>query len=475
MNWKRMFGFFERKENLYASLALAFGLMMVVFNPPFAGVPDEHAHYWKAWSFAEGQWKCTGHGDQIPKTAEKLPDAIKPIKYEGVEDKKIVVAFLRAHLQMDETDEKATITGANCPATPFGYIPQIIGLRLGSLLGLSPLADVYLARAMNLIASVFLVYWAIRVAPFGKMVFFLVGLLPLTIQQFASLSYDALQIAASMLFVAYVLKMAVGQGIISRKEQIMLFALSLLQLGPKMAYIPLLLLLFLIPFKRFANRTRYGVFMATTFVVNVGFFLMMRRIFTDVAPPDWIDPALQLRFVLYAPFQFLHTVLDTIYGTGLTKYIAGVLYRPGWGEDVSLYLLLFIFFGFLMFLRNEEETVPLDKKQRIVLFLVAVSNLLLLYLALYLGWSKPGASKISGVQGRYLIPLLPVFIFAFYKSPFRLFSLKTVKEYRTAALTLFITIMFFFVFVTVYGNYYDKTKKGPSVYEEFKEQVKVKQ
>lgn len=472
MKWESIVAFFRKKENLYASLALAFGLMMVVFNPPFAGVPDEHAHYWKAWSFAEGQWKCTGHGDQIPKTAEKLPDAIKPIKYEGVEDKKIVVAFLRAHLQMDETDEKATITGANCPATPFGYIPQIIGLRLGSLLGLSPLADVYLARAMNLIASVFLVYWASRVAPFGKMVFLLVGLLPMTIQQFASLSYDALQIGFALLFVAYVFKLMVEEGNVKPKEIVILLGLSAIGLNIKLGYFPLAFLALLVPASRFVDRKRYWTFVASVPAAAIAVFLVARKIFVDIAPPDWTDPAGQLRFILYAPFNFLHSVFETIYGTGLTKYIAGVLYRPGWGEDVSHYLLLFIFFGFLIFLRNEEETVPLGKRQRLILFLVSIGNLLLLYLALYIGWSKVGADKVSGVQGRYLIPLLPVFIFTFYKAPFRLLDFKKVKEYKGIFLFLFVSLMFLFVFVSVYENHYNKAKEEPGVYEQYKARMK---
>lgn len=46
--------FFAKKENLYLVIALLFGLGMTFFNPPFEGVPDEGAHFFRAWGVSQG-------------------------------------------------------------------------------------------------------------------------------------------------------------------------------------------------------------------------------------------------------------------------------------------------------------------------------------------------------------------------------------------------------------------------------------
>lgn len=456
--------------SVYLFLGLLFGTGMVVANPPFAGVPDEHAHYWKAWSIAEGYVRCTG-SDHIPKTAQQLPDAIKPIKYEDIEDKKVVVAYLRHYLFQKETQEKSNIGGANCPSTPFGYLPQVIGFRIGSLVGLSALADVYLARFLNMLVATFLVYAAIRIMPFGKIILLLVGLLPLTIQQFASLSYDALQISFSLLFIAYVFYLAFGRHLkeISKKEIALLFLLSLFGLNIKLGYFPLMLLALLIPAKRFGSLRKYITFQIVFLVSNIGFFLMLRYFFQDIAMPTHTNPSEQLRFVLYAPLHFLNVVFETVYGSGLTKYVSGILYRPGWGASSPPLMSVALFLWILFLVRTQKENVTLSFKHRVIIASTFFINFLLLYLALYMGWSKVGAEKVSGVQGRYLISLLPLFILTFY-SGLGKWSTPRIDRWRNAYIIMGFCAIFLFVFINIYRDYYLKVPSGKSVYERYLEE-----
>lgn len=460
-------------ETIYLVLALGLGLFMAVFNPPIAGVPDEHAHYWKAWSVAEGYWRCTGE-DKIPQTASVLPDQIKPISYEGIKDKKIVVALLKQKMFEKDNQEKVTIGGAVCTGTFFGYIPQALGLKTGNALGFSALGDFYLARIFALFAAITLMFWAIRIAPYGKMVFFLVGFIPMTIRQFASMGYDGLQIATAALFFAYVLKLAhEKKKFLTRKQAILLLILSLIGLNVKIGYFVLSFLIFILPVEKFKQKWRYWVFTIGFVLINIAMLLGIRGIFVELKKPEWTDPQAQMGFVLSAPLHFLNVAADSYYNAdGFVPHIEGMVFKIGNGNALPWWFYVSVFGVFLLILRNQDEKVDLSKKQRSIMLLVFLANFFMIYLALYLGWSKSGAKGVSGVQGRYFVALLPVFIFAFYKSGFSL-GLEFVKKYQREILLGFLLFIFGFAFWSIYKSQYSK-EKVPSnpVYERYLEDKK---
>ena len=88
---------------------------------------------------------------------------------------------------------------------PVGYLPQAAGIGLGRLVGAPPLTCFYLARLANLLAAIALLFFAIRLAPFGKQLFVLLALLPMTMFELASVSCDALTISGAMFFTALLL------------------------------------------------------------------------------------------------------------------------------------------------------------------------------------------------------------------------------------------------------------------------------
>jgi uncharacterized membrane protein len=74
--------------------------------------------------------------------------------------------------------------------------------------------------------------------------------------------------------------------------------------------------------------------------------------------------------------------------------------------SVCLSLLWFILI--VSALRREGETVFLTGKQKLfILFLVFLSGCLVLA-SMLLGWTPKEMTYITGVQGRYFIPLLPL-------------------------------------------------------------------
>lgn len=457
--------FFVKKENLYLVLALTFGLIMAVFNPPFDGVPDEHAHFWKAWAIAEGDFVCKSN-NAIPKSAMELPGSTIKVKVPG-DEKKIVFNGLLVKLFEKDSKELSTGGAAICGATPFGYIPQAIGLKMAQLLNFSALGDFYVARILNLIVSAVLVYWVIRIVPFGKMIFFVIGLLPMTLQQFSSLSYDSLHISLVFLFIAYVIKIAhEKEKKLSKKEAVLLFLISLIGFNVKTGYFLLSFLIFILPVSKFRNKKHYWLFMFGFLLTNVIFYFGVTKMLSGgeqaVQVDSPINASKQIAHIISNPFNFLMVLFDQIYNN-FNFYMETFLFKSGWlKKPISNIWYVFVIVGMFLFVNNEKEKVELTKKQRSVFLLVFLMNFVVTFIGLYLVWTKVGANKISGVQGRYFLGIFPMLMLFFYKANFSL-KFDFIKKNIHSLLIAFYLIVFFFVFQNIYKIYYDKTPKEEKI------------
>lgn len=498
---------------------------MALINPPFAGVPDEHAHYWKSWSIALGQINC-GSGNEIPASAHELPGVFPPaVQISGGATRYVFGATAEKLFEKD-TDALAVGVKAACAAPPLGFLPQAFGLRVGKMLRFSALGDLFLARICNLLVSALLVSLAIRIIPFGKIVLLVVGLLPMTIQQFSSLSYDALHISSCLLFIAYVVKLSSNpQERLRPGEMTLLLALGLVALNIKLGYVGLAFLVFMLPASKFPTPTRSWLFSTAYVGVNVLFFSAVYQIYsgggftwggvferlgylglavavallaasaneqirrhwrlsagiffvgalvayavalrylgTDggVAGPAGVDPSRQLARVLHAPLQFLNLILEAVYNR-FTFYLETFLYKPGWlFRSLHPAWYVFLLAGLAVILRNENESVDLTRRQRLIILAVFVFNAFVIFLSQYIGWTKVGGQAIEGVQGRYLLCIAPLLILFFYKSDFT-FRLASLGKHMPALLLAFYLALFGGVYLSIYVIYYDKEPDKPIV------------
>lgn len=455
----RLKTFLARKENLYLVLALTCGLVMALLNPPFLGVPDEHAHFWRAWAVARGDLRCWPE-NKIPKSAYDLPATTPPtVKVPGA-GRRVIFNEMIEKLFEEDSAELSLKGSSICGSSPLGFLPQAVGLRLGTLLHFSALADFYLARIFNLIASVLLVALAIRISPFGKILFLLIGLLPMTLQQFASLSYDGLNIALCFLFIAYVLKLsAQTDELLRTREVVALFVLGLLAFNAKLGYVGLALLVFLIPTTRFTTPLRYWLHSVGYVAVQAAVFRVVSRFLASGNSGSQgiagVNAHQQTILVINSPLHFLNLVYSTIY-TDIQFFFETTLFKPGWlNESLPALWYGFLVVGMVMFVRNEEEEALLSRRQRFIVLGVFLVNFFALFYAMYAGWTKVGAKRISGVQGRYLLAFFPLLLLFFYKAGFSFKSAGFRKHYPTL-LVLFYLVLFGWMLSSLFEMYYDK-------------------
>ena len=89
---------------------------------------------------------------------------------------------------------------------PTNYLPQIIGVTIGKILGLGTVPMLYLARILTIIAYIAGCLHAVRTAPVGKVIFASTALLPSALMAGCSITYDAMVLISTLCFTASILR-----------------------------------------------------------------------------------------------------------------------------------------------------------------------------------------------------------------------------------------------------------------------------
>jgi uncharacterized membrane protein len=183
-------------HQLYLFFALSWGILQVFLMPPFM-FPDEEGHFLRSWGVADLQLVQPELRLILPENVLKLVDEIN---HAQIKEKKIGFGRIKPYFK----DDIGSITKESyvhfCAYNWLGYIPQAVGITLVKIFHGSPLHALYSGRLLNLLTGVLLIYLAIKSLPFGREIFLIVALLPMTMHQMSSLSNDALTIAGLLFF-----------------------------------------------------------------------------------------------------------------------------------------------------------------------------------------------------------------------------------------------------------------------------------
>lgn len=403
-------------------LATIFGILFILITPPFQ-VPDEYVHFYRAFQISEGQLVAEIHQGQIggflPKsvltTTENVSKDI-PFNPNNKQDPKLIFSLLKLPIN----SEKVFIGFPSASLySPIPYLPQALGIAIGRIFGLSPLMLMYLGRLFNLITWLFIVHLSIKITPIFKWVLFLIVLTPISLFQASSLSADALTNALAILFISFVLQLALNKDkkFIDKKHTIFIFVISSLLSLSKLAYFPLTFLFLIIPIKKLGNKHSYIMAFCLLLLLNIicilGWYFKVK--FIELPYPPNVSPSAQLSLILKHPFDLISTIINTLSVFG-KDYIYQFVGRLGWLDTplpislINSYLITIVVVALL----NHQKEFLLSWKQKCIILTIFVSNLSLVMILLYLHWTPVGKTIIEGVQGRYFIPLSPLFFLLLY-------------------------------------------------------------
>lgn len=426
---------FEKIEHAFLAIAGIFGCLLIWITPPFQ-VADEYLHFYRAFQIAEGQWiaqqqvgDCYGYSQYFENTTclgGKLPKSLLKtvressrvdLRFHPERKQNFRDIFAVSKIPLNPDDRlfiKFNTTGLHAPIP---YFPQSVGIAIGKTLNLSPLLIFYLGRFTNLAVWLMLSGMALKITPIGKLFFGLLLLTPMSLFQASSLSADAVTNGLAFLWIAIVFKLIFDrQTPLKIPDLIYLSILSPILCLAKLAYFPLLFLLFLIPIDRIKTRTRYYITLAGIWITSGSAILIWSSIVDRIYVPlsAGILPDRQIEFILNNPLEFTTTILRTFSQEGL-DYLHQFIGVLGWvdtplpGFHVGSYVLILILVAFW----SRDSEIVISAKPKLAIAAILVLNMIVLSTLAYL-WNPIGAKIIGGLQGRYFIPLSPLFFILFY-------------------------------------------------------------
>lgn len=448
-------------------------LLVSVLTPPFQ-VPDEPQHFYRSYQLSRLEVR--------PEVRDGQAGAVLPRSIPSLVESHLGTLAHHARRQVPQrplaetlqdlgrplaADDQAFVefTGSAVYA-PLAYVPQAVAIAAGRALGLGPLALLYAARAANALAAFALIAWSLarlgRVMTTGV----LLAVLPMTLFVLASASPDALTIAGGFI-VAALLARFFEQGVWQSRDTVAWVGGGLLLCTVKVVYFPLMFAgLAAVMAARKARRPEHwqglrsqalGA-LAVLLVTAFWFWWRATGVSAATAPPG-VDAAGQLAALRQSPLLLLKIVPRTLYqdGSMLAESTIGQLgwlnvAMPAWVRGCAYLALLLS-----LFVRSDATTRTPAAAPRwpgsVWVLALAFVVVELIVVAHYIAWTPVGAYSAQGVQGRYLLPLLPVVALAVsWRVPAVQFgSITPALKTLFAALCLALPLATFFTLVTAYS------------------------
>ncbi len=447
-NWYKI-----KPEYFFLVIALFFEWRFNKVTPPFQ-VPDEFNHFYKAYKISQGEFLPIQENKRLGGTIPwSVREFIRPfhkvatnIKY-TTSDAEINGSF---DLKFSDRDSVFLDFPNTAVYSAVSYAPQALALYITKQFkDVSTARMYYNGRYLTFLIWLVAMFFVIRMIPFGKWLMTLVVLLPMNIYMANSFSADTMTNIISLLFISFVLKLSLQEKKITYWSIVALLLLIVLLVLAKVVYVGLIVLLLVIPPKQFANMYLYAssmlfLFLAAFIATNswsstiLEFYLPYLDYNPDfrngICLSNCANYGIQKQLLLDHKWYFVNLIYRTILDhpvTYLSSYIGGFgsmdLYLPRTitGSAYAIIILVAL-------TEKNEKVTPWQFKPLFVV--AALAAFALLSLSQHLTWDCVGEDAVDLIQGRYLIPMMPLL--------FLLFSNTFSKYYWIAPPIVLLSVMF---------------------------------
>ena len=404
----------------YAFWAVIFGIAFSLLIP-LRTVPDEPLHIAQAYSISN---QLMGTKVNINGSVAERSDDFTNYEYTDHYSWDLYVKYWKSLLSPIE-NETMVPTGQKEISTRYPYVLAALGITIGRLFHAGTGITLNLGRLFNLLFFAACGALALKLIPFGRELLFVILLLPMTIQQGMSFSYDVMVMALSFLITALFIRDNMSENLTKKqivKSVVIQFILAALIFPIKShAYV----LFFLLPvytlIHHFLNAETkrkiliaVRIFLLLAVVAGIIFW-----IFTALHPsfiPEktsyvaWAkEDGYTLSYVLhhqlkimYAMFLTLNYKFDYYFVTTVIGTALGPLTLPLPNSLNYVFLVLLV----LASLHNRDQEIKLSRNIKILFFWIFIVTVLAIFLGMIIAWTPISSNYVLGIQGRYFLPVL---------------------------------------------------------------------
>lgn len=392
-------------------LILAFELAL-----PITTVPDEYYHYRQAYRISD---ELMGNpcGDNLITARADDQDCLNSRIYwvGNSPDKHTYVKVWSAIGKKATSTQLVSIQLVRLSWDGPAYCAGGLGITLGRLLGLNGITTACLARLAAALAYLLLCTLAIYAAPVRKGFFALASVLPMALHLGSSVSYDLGMFPAAYLIVALWLRIMAKpeENKIGWKDWLP-FAASLMLIAPSKVYLFVCLFALFVPKSKFHDlRSAYFYRFGTLFACGLFMFLL-----TGGNAVGYLERADSVRYSISYFQDHLKNLIPLLFSTlQNTKEVSfGELIgsRLAWHnvlvDQVWIYLFYMLLAVACIWQKDEDDLIP--KPFGKIKWGFAAVALLVIAGVIYasMTWTLISREWFEGIQGRYFLPLLPVFL-----------------------------------------------------------------
>lgn len=430
-------------------LSVVFGIAFVALIPPFQG-PDEVTHFLRAYEVSSLQNAHRHHGGKVDLEGSYMPESIKltydkarlflmPNNPDVPQAKKYFLNQTRDSLNIPLNKNRKIFydTAASPAYVPILYVPQALMIKTFEIFNAPVIVMLYAVRLICLAIWIILGVVALRQIQSKRMRFGIAALmtLPMFVSQSIVPGTDALLTGVTLLFFISVYNLYHRRKEVTTTAYLFLSSLLFLMVAAKPVYLVFGALMLTLKYhsKKFLNWLLAVIGPAIIGALYVAWSYVTRygspHVYIDTVDAVHASPAAQLHFIIPNIFNFIEPLANTLF--------------LGWGDSTLLSLvgtfgrldtplpLLFILIGFFLILltvfAKEEEITDMPHRKYFLpmVLLTAALYSVGVILSMYIISTPPHAKIVTGVQGRYFLPI--VLMLAVFMPKFLLVKKDTLR------------------------------------------------
>lgn len=418
--WLRIAKLLNGEKFARVVLVLVLGAMgsipLVVLTPPFQ-VPDEAQHFCRAYELSEFRIRAEVQngvaGGTLPDSLSQLmkssvysPDGI----FYPATPAPIAKTLKLASIPLNRSARRFIAFPGSAFYSPLPYLPQALGIAIGRAIGLGPLYLLYFGRLFNCLAALGMVGLAVNFMPAAEELIILVGLLPMSLYLYASLSADAAVIGCALVFSALAFSASM-RGNWETWELAIAAAAAVVFCSVKPVYAPILLAAAVPGLFRPGKAGRairaHAILLAVALGATAGWLMLARS--TMTSPLSGAHPSIQMNLVWFHPMTLLRALVQTLRADRAFHFYLQAVGVFGWLTvplRPSVVYLLPVVGCVIVWNHGSRRTVERSVRNALWHFGLALACALLIMVAMYLMCAHVGQDYVTGVQGRYFIPIL---------------------------------------------------------------------
>lgn len=413
---------------LFLIATLISGVFTIMMREPMTWL-DEYTHYARAIELARGDMFVSPNQD-VSQMGGYITTGQKQFIDESVANRSLENKKRQSTVSLDWFDYYNTIPYGTevgfyantntVPYTPTSYIPYILVAGANQLVKANPIVEYTWMRIFGFVSSFLLVLLAVKVAPFGKLTLAMLASSPTVVASFSAVTADGFNIAVSMLFVAYVVKVFYKLAQKTELTRRDMFGLIGLMVLVSIAKMPTFFLLGLIvpmlwtPTLKKEQKKHIVLAFMVSAVVIIGWLYLVRHINTGAFWGRKVSTVDQLMHVLSDIPKFIFVFLMTLSRHDFLNLQLGYTNTPLYlsiPTFVSLSYYIAVMASVLIKDSHYTQTISFNAytaRFNMIKYGLFVFISCAIFGILYLQFSEVGSLSIDGVQPRYFIPFFPL-------------------------------------------------------------------